>query len=284
MERFLDRKQKATGPDVFRVANVRKTTCDGGHDWLREWETATRQNRGKCMIHGCGRDAEVGGHMYVEGMPASMNYILPICHGHSQQRPINCDRNECARYVTTKNTFLLPMTQKQCVNDRQDCNPLGGFDALGISDVKEVRGTFAQDLVFIVKEVRGTFAQDLVFNGTDVGAITMFSASCCPACQEARPDFKRHAQRSRVPHYLVKEEGNEDLFRRCKIKILPTFLKVNGPGKTVKIDIGRMVVVPEEDTAAAWAAAAAEEAVELQSTACTRAGWLRGREPRSRRE
>jgi len=221
-ERSQDRKQEAMGPDVFGVANVRKTTCDGGHNWLREWETATGQNIGKCMILGCPKNAEVGGHMYLEGAPASMNYILPICQGHNQQREIDCDRNECARYVTTKNTFLLPITQNRCVYSGQKFNPLGGFDALGKSDVKEVRSTFAQDLVY---------------NGTDIGAIIMFSAGWCPRCTEARPDFTRHLKRSTANHYVIKEEDNKDLLRRCRIKHFPTFVKVNGPGKFVEIEI-----------------------------------------------
>jgi len=216
-----DARQDAIGPAVYRVGNVRKAPCDGGQESLREWEAATGQTAGECMIHDCSNVAEVGGHVYVRGTPEATSYTLPICAEHRQQLQINCERNECTFYITT-NTFLLPLAPKQCVDIRQSATPLAGVDV---------------PVVCKVKELRGAYAEDLVFNGTDIGAVIMFAASWCGVCRLRRGDFVRHAERSDAAHYVIKDEGNEDLFRRCNITSIPTFLQVTGPGELSAVHI-----------------------------------------------
>ena len=88
------RAELATEERVWRVANVHGTSCDS-RNWLKEWIKATGETPDKCKIHGCSFPAEVGGHMYVEGKPDKMNYILPICEKHNHQKAINCDANHC---------------------------------------------------------------------------------------------------------------------------------------------------------------------------------------------
>ena len=97
------------------------------------------------------------------------------------------------------------------------------FDSMGISSVREVKGTHAQDIVF---------------NGTDIGAVLMISAAWCRSCRQMMPVFEEHAERDRNPHYIIKEcDQNMDLFRRLQIRGFPTFLKVTGAGRVKRIDL-----------------------------------------------
>ena len=66
-----------------REHSVEAWNMDGSADaraesgsWIREAEVATGRRRGRCSYEGCGRPAEVGGHVWIK---QSGCFIAPIC-------------------------------------------------------------------------------------------------------------------------------------------------------------------------------------------------------------
>jgi hypothetical protein len=70
---------RATLPLGSRVLNATGTTSDTR---CRVWVELCGRGY-KCQIKGCSNYARCGGHMHVQGMPMSLQAILPICDFHN---------------------------------------------------------------------------------------------------------------------------------------------------------------------------------------------------------
>ena len=91
----------------FEVRNVVGSSKDKG-DKEMFWSRYTGRNfhKQKCGIKGCGRDAEVGGHVWVKRL-SKFCYILPICQSHNESRYLN------ANYQWTKAHSCLVARNKR---------------------------------------------------------------------------------------------------------------------------------------------------------------------------
>lgn len=78
----LDERDKYIETKTFEVKNSSGSSVDTGRNWLKEWKEATGKRADqKCIIKGCGKDAEAGGHLKVKGR--TYVAIGGICRTHN---------------------------------------------------------------------------------------------------------------------------------------------------------------------------------------------------------
>lgn len=79
--------------DVYRLAeSCEAWNMDGSSDavaaessWIKSAESATGRKRGKCSFAGCGRSAELGGHVWIKGQGCFIAPLCRTCNHHKNQ-------------------------------------------------------------------------------------------------------------------------------------------------------------------------------------------------------
>lgn len=89
--------------------NVDGTSCDNGRNWKDTYERYTNRSFGTCSFYGCGKDAEVGGHLRVKELNPNYHYIAPIC------KSCNGVRNEHYYNDMKQNIAYLRIPINSCV-------------------------------------------------------------------------------------------------------------------------------------------------------------------------
>ncbi len=54
-----------------------------GSIWKEKWKKCTGKNFGRCSYYGCGKDADIGGLLYLHGHGENYVFVAPICHACS---------------------------------------------------------------------------------------------------------------------------------------------------------------------------------------------------------
>ena len=89
----------------YEVSNVVGSSGDGGSK-AKFWSEHTKRDFSvqKCGILGCGKEAEVGGHMWVKGL-RKFCFILPICQAHNKDPTLDYSGGQS--YQQTKQGVCL---------------------------------------------------------------------------------------------------------------------------------------------------------------------------------
>jgi hypothetical protein len=83
-----------------KVLNVRYT-AGYGSGFLAKWERATGRTADRCCVHGCGKDATLGAHVWVNKRWTKHAYIVPFCAHHNSA--FSCkDGHPESQYVFVK--------------------------------------------------------------------------------------------------------------------------------------------------------------------------------------
>ncbi len=205
----------------IRVANVKHSRFDKANwkdVWLRysgvSWPS-------RCQILGCGQDATLGAHMYVDGQVRGINWIVPTCDPHNHQRDLECADNFCPRWVKTKvSVIAMAFEEHPSVTQAQLEDPLfGPFSVEVGSHLRLVNAHVAQGI--------------LSGRGEDKVCFLMLSASWCHFCKRLQPKFEKYASRIREPCYIVECPMDDD-WTSTWTDGVPTVFMVNSARKRVE--------------------------------------------------
>lgn len=220
-----------------RVANVAFTSCDGG-DWLATWEEQVErylphlyeywlENGQLCQLEDCQRDAKVGGHMYVMGMPEQMNYILPLCSKCNGQRSLDCGNGQCRRSMGVKSgAVVLPMVQNACVRQAQERNWPERQHRTELANARQVSGQnigYLNDIGSVMRKLT---------NGGE--AYVFFTMKGCPHCDDIKEAWGMFAKRKPqgtcffVRIDMLKEDEVDEIENIFNFDSYPTIIKYDG--------------------------------------------------------
>ena len=102
MTTFKDMKVGDYFQGQYEVSNVVGSTEDGGSK-VRFWSKHTDRDfyKEKCGMRGCGKPAQVGGHMWVKRL-RKYCVILPICSAHNNDPSLHYQKGNPECYQWTK--------------------------------------------------------------------------------------------------------------------------------------------------------------------------------------
>jgi hypothetical protein len=98
------------------------SSSSSSSSWIAEAEARTGRKRGRCSYEGCGRLADVGGHVWVARRGV---FIAPICHGCNHYDNARRMQDAHARLRGGIEITRAEFTEDMRVSERRFCSPPG---------------------------------------------------------------------------------------------------------------------------------------------------------------